>query len=346
LILLCLRYLSSSGWTRLARVALAAAIAWIVTLPVGAWLKAGVHTEPSTSLSVSRLLDHRPPAVVIVILDEANPESIPALQAAIVGMHGQTLRVGTSTAAGYATVYAIPSMLTSSRHDGVIPCGTSQLCGTVSFNMKNLRAEQTDTDVVGAYHPYCAIQGLRSCWAAQTTNPDSPGDNQVLWKAVARRLPLVKDLFDVELNEVAAIRYARTGVTKHALQAPFWRHGGTLYIHHLLPHPMVWSTKDEHIHDLAREYKKNIHGAARFVQDINERLQRRFGADYALIVTSDHPLRTSEWCAKPFFDSPDCLQNNPPNRHQVPFLVLAPTAAQVTLPTTNVGIFTPQPNAG
>lgn len=341
LLVLSLRYLSSSGWERLARMVLAPALALALVMPVSAWFKAASSSTLQPTLSATRILEQAPEAVAILIMDEATVGLLPELQAVVSPAQGQAVHSATTEPAGWSTIFAIPSMLTGSRHDGVVPCGTTQLCGGVSFNMKNLRASRPDIDVIGSYHPYCEMHGLRSCWTAQVTNSDSPSTNRDLWKAIGRRLPFLGGFFDVELDEVTAMRYVRDGVARHVFEAPFWRLGGTLYVHHLLPHPTTWPIWGKNVHNLSKEYKANMHDAARFVGLVNERLKAAFGLDYVLIVTTDHSLRTLWWCAQPFFRTPDCLSENPPNSSQVPFFVLAPESVKVTLPATNVGIFTP-----
>lgn len=344
LLLTSLRYFQPSAWARMARITLAAVTTWILVLPASAWFHDDEPAKGSPTLSVSRIVDKAPGAVAILILDEASEQIIPGLRAAIAASPGQAIHVGTSTAAGDATIYAIPSMLTTSRHDNVVPCGAAQLCGGMNFDMRNLQATQADTDVVGTYHPYCEIQGLRSCWTAQVTNADSPSINGNLLRAIGRRLPLVGEMFDVELKEAPAYDYVRSGVAAHAFKAPFWQNGGTLYIHYLRPHPTSWPTWDSDAHNLFEEYTENMRRAAGFARQLNDRLKDRFGIDYALIVTSDHPLRTSFWCGRSYFFSADCVEKNRTDSSLVPFAVLAPDTAHVSLPATNVGVFTPLPS--
>ena len=74
-------------------------------------------------------------------------------------------------------------------------------------------------------------------------------------------------------------------------QAPFWKQGGVLYLGLSMPHPPGingLSTLDAY-------YESNIALPQSFTQGLLVRLQQRFGDDYALLMTSDHPLRDL-WC--------------------------------------------------
>jgi hypothetical protein len=124
-----------------------------------------------------------------------------------------------------------------------------------------------------------------------------------------------------------------TLITEAAFQMPFWNRGGVLYVHQLAPHPKMVTGLPLNV-----EYRENVSSAAKFVQEIDVRLRERFGEDYILIVTSDHPLRTqSRWC-QGMYSSDDCLAKNPPEGELVPFLVKAPQGTRVSMPKSNIGV--------
>jgi hypothetical protein len=132
----------------------------------------------------------------------------------------------------------------------------------------------------------------------------------------------------------------RDAVAQYAFSAPFWSDGGgILYVHQLLPHPDGAST----VLSLHNEYQLKMTQAVQFVSLIRNKLQKKFGNEYLLIVTTDHPLRTSMWCRKPAYDSVNCSKENFPETNNVPFMVLAPENVPVTIPATNVGVFSPAP---
>lgn len=325
-------YLSDRAWRQGARFILIAIVAWVLSPLLFAWIQSDEATH--RTFTIERVVKRPPKAVVVVILDEMSPELAPLLRPALTAQD-HTLHVGKIQKAGKDTIYAIPSMLAPKRHDGVVACGATRLCGDVFFDMARLQATQPDTDVVGFFHPYCAIQGLRSCWVPLPTHASSAE----LFNRMTAHLRLVTGGIFPKLNEPAAKWTAfskRDAITQHALNAPFWSAGGgILYVHQYLPHPDGIATGLS----LNDEYHVKMRQAVQLVSLIRDKLQRDFGKEYLLIVTSDHPLRTSMWCSKPAYESASCLKENFLDNDNVPFMVLAPKNVVVAIPTTNVGVF-------
>lgn len=328
------RFLSGVLWHRAARAIVMVIIAWAIAPLMLAWMQSDVRIRPT--FSVQRILPHSPKAVVIIILDEMSPELMPFLMPSI-RQESHALHTATVQKAGKDTIYAIPSMLTPQRHDGVAVCGNTQLCGRVFFDMSRLRASQADTDIVGFFHPYCAVRGVRSCWTPVPAAVSSAS----LFNNMTAQLHLATGGVFPKLKEPeAGVTSARTRklIADHALGAPFWSSGGgVLYIHQYLPHPDGTVAR----RGLKGEYQDKTEQSARFVYLIREKLKRNFGTDYALIVTSDHPLRTSMWCSKPAYDSADCVKDNPIDSDYVPLIISAPSNVRVTIPKTNVGLLSP-----
>lgn len=208
--------------------------------------------------------------------------------------------------------------------------------------MARLTAIDSNTDVVGFYHPYCSIQGLRSCWVATTDDFYLSHGGPSLINAVLKRLPLPGPTLKNPVNRQAmegteAFYYARKKIENKAFNAPFWVDGGgLLYIHQLLPHPPA----NEQSNSLYQDYMNNIADAGYFIEKIQHRLKETFGGDYAIIVTSDHPLRTSRlWCKRRPYSAGACLKNLPSEGNIVPFAVFAPRGSIVNIPDSNVGVF-------
>lgn len=326
--------LSDRAWHQSARVFLVAIVAWVLSPLLFAW----IHSDQTTrrTLAIERVVRHPPKAVVVLILDEMSPELAPLLRPVLTSQD-HIFHVGQVQKAGKDTIYAIPSMLTSKRHDDVAACGATRLCGADFFDMALLRAARTDIDLVGFFHPYCTIQGLRSCWIPLPTDASSA----VIFNNMTAQLHLVTGGLIPKLKEPAAkwsAESTRRAIAQHALNAPFWSEGGgMLYVHQYLPHP-------DGVADgfsLHEEYHMKMRRAVRFVSQIKNKLQGHFGKEYMLIVTSDHPLRTSMWCSKPAYESSNCANENFRETKNVPFIVLAPRNVRVTIPTTNVGLFSP-----
>ena len=329
-------------WRKTGIASLVFLIAWAVSTPVISLFQTDTTITPT--LSVERILKHPPKAVVVIILDELSPEMAPIFMPGLDNAK-HLIHVGTTLKAGKNTINAIPSMLKDKRHDDVVVCGYTMLCGENPFDMSQLKVNNTSTDIVGFYHPYCAIQGLRSCWKADNNPKKYPTPSITLnyLRLLISSLPIINTFFKINPNEEShntnnsEYIYIRNSVTQHALTAPIWTEGGLLYIHQFLPHPVGNGTKRR----LKEEYEGNLHKAAEFVSTLKHRLQNHFGADYALIITTDHPLRTKKWCSDSIFAEADCERENHAETGTIPFIVSAPKLLQVKIPSSNVGVFSP-----
>ena len=196
--------------------------------------------------------------------------------------------------AGRDTLDAIPAMFARHPFPEARPCGLSSICrGAHVLDYSRVRASRDDIDVVAMYHPYCAIRGLRSC-----VDIEGPRTYRSAWKQVinlyAARLGWPLASFDVG---VATARVktseAREAHLQAVMQAPFWRHGGALYAHLPMPHPLALATDDR----LDTEYAANLQTAVVFVHALAQTLTKQFGDRARIVITSDHPLRPAVWCS-------------------------------------------------
>jgi hypothetical protein len=71
---------------------------------------------------------------------------------------------------------------------------------------------------------------------------------------------------------------------------------------------------------------------------LSNKLKNRFGDDFLLIVTSDHPLRVTHHCMHPMYKSENCTKGLPPNRNKVPLIIATPRPVDIHLHDTNVGL--------
>lgn len=312
-------------------------LAWILAMPVLGLVRASSNVVTVEVFDFSRLFNRMPAATAFVLLDEWSPEFSEPV-ASILDDGRQVVYRGVTKKAGIDTIYAIPSMFTHEQHSQVAPCGFSVLCGSSTFSFKWLRAYQSAVDVVGFHHPYCDMEGLRSCIRIASKDVSAKGAvnvKSVIGFALSE-LPLVGRFFsflsDHGWSESKHDRMV-TLITEAAFKMPFWNRGGVLYVHQLAPHPKMITGRPLNV-----EYRENVSRAARFVQEIDGKLRERFGQDYILIVTSDHPLRTdSRWC-QGMYSSKDCFATNPPEGDQVPFLVKAPQGTRINMPGSNIGV--------
>ncbi len=329
-------YVSDKAFRKTIKILLAMVVGWIVSIPLVAWFQS--DSAQQTTLSLDSIFKEPPKAVVVLILDEFSPESASIIKNAMANTD-HVLHFRTSVKAGKSTINAIPSMLTSVRHDEVVVCGFTRLCGKTPFDMSKLKAAQPNTDVVGFYHPYCAIQGLRSCWKAEANQLGNSSSIFSYLLRLVERVPLInivmKDNHSKATNVNETYQNIRDDITKHALAAPIWNEGGLLYIHQLLPHPIGFGVKRR----LKDEYEENLLKASDFVGALSKSLQKRFGSNYALIVTTDHPLRKGMWCANEVYANDNCNNENLPETEMIPFLLSSHALLEVKIPNTNVGIF-------
>ncbi|MBW7567400.1 hypothetical protein KIF53_21885 [Chromobacterium subtsugae] len=109
-----------------------------------------------------------------------------------------------------------------------------------------------------------------------------------------------------------------------------------LYLHLPLPHPSMETRENLRSHYLA-----NLADASQVLGQLLDKMRGRFGDDFSVIVTSDHPLRTEGWCRpEREYHAADCSLGLPANRKQVPFIVISPRLAeQPRMPADNLGVF-------
>jgi hypothetical protein len=100
--------------------------------------------------------------------------------------------------------------------------------------------------------------------------------------------------------------------------APFWSKGGLLYVHLLLPHPPSVSGETQ----LADAYAANVARAKELVFDVLGRLgQGPSRDDFALVITSDHHLRSEVWCKVEPYVRHDCQLPAEMLTAEIPFIV-------------------------
>jgi hypothetical protein len=333
LLYVLVRFCGELFWRKTGRIFMVMFISLLISTPTISFFQTVTTIKPT--LSVERIFKVPPKAVVVIIFDELSPEMMPIFRPALTnGEH--VLHIGTTLKAGKNTINAIPSMLTSMRHDDVVVCGSTRLCGENPFDMSYLKAAHSSIDVVGFYHPYCAIQGLRSCWSPEKSNSNKYSlMNLNYFLSLLSSLPVIHRVFNINVtDDQLNTKNLRNSIAKTALTAPIWTEGGLLYIHQFLPHPA--GLKPYHLKD---EYNSNVLDAAGFITTLKNQLQNNFGADYALIITTDHPLRTEFWCASDAYNKADCNKDLPAETENIPFMVSAPKQLAVQIPETNVGIF-------
>jgi hypothetical protein len=276
--------------------------------------------------------------LLVLILDETSPEYAKGM---IRGLTDAQLFIKSTevAAAGKSTINSIPSMFSTSRHDDVTSCNSTALCGPRNFDFASLTANRDTTDIVGFWHPYCAIKGLRSCVREEGIFAESSSVNfglYVLWCGQFDRRGMFA-FCEKGIPHAAVVEHTRKVMSQKIHAAPFWQEGGRLFVHFPLPHPSM--TYD--FASLKVEYEHNVGQAEQLVSELTARMMSRFGKDFTLVITSDHALRTMMWCASPQYSRPGCVEGLPPDRGRVPYIIASPKPIDVAISVSNVGLLSP-----
>jgi hypothetical protein len=326
------RFASPATKIKLFRFFLGAASTWLIATPVAALYYERFSPEAST-FDLRSVINPQPIATVFVVLDELSP-AYASVVTSYIPSRDFLVTIGAAKKAGQSTVNAIPSMLTGLPHDDVAPCGAAVLCGSGGFSPARLKATLPNTDVVGFYHPYCEIRGLRFCY--RITSRDlklSATAAQILW-AASSIIPIIGGITltafpNLSKNQELTATTVRETIRAKTFQAPFWtKGGGILFVHQLLPHPSGVASKNS----LKSEYEDNVRVAAMFVSELVSKLSATFGQDFVLIVTSDHPLRVEMWCASPQYAGEFCSKGLPAAGTHVPFIIITDKNSSIRTP--------------
>ncbi len=271
--------------------------------------------------------------VLFLVLDELSVEGSKNLESTI-KQFDLPYRMEVINAPTNATIQAIPTLLTGVEHHDMHVCGSTTICGKAQkLDFSKLILFDKNTDVVGIYHPYCSINGLRSCFASnaffRTPVVDffcSVLNFQSFGSAI---LPCIEKIGTMQERTLTMVNSVN--------QMPFWEQGGLLYIHLPIPHPWL----ENHAAKGAREaldihYQEKIVLASDVIKDLLNRLTIRFGNDFIFVITTDHSLRTDLWCKSTFA----CAHPNPTYSYDIPFIVISPTLkADAAFPKSQLEIF-------
>ena len=322
-------------WSRLGKAITVASLIFSLT-PIAWGFALGLRNNmPIETLNLDSMIDRQySKNSIVIVLDETSPEYSPILIRPL--EDAKLIVVGKEVeAAGKNTGNAIPSMLTGLRYDNVIPCAMNSLCGSNSIDFTSLIASNKKSDIIGFFHPYCGINGLRSCVKQEKTVETWLGGFKYFFCYSFNKKNLLK-FCNASGAHGAGISFVeiRRLLVEKMHKAPFWQEGGLLYIHIPLPHP----PSNKAHSTLKEEYEENITDAADLLGLLSKKLKDRFGDDFLLIVTSDHALRVLRHCTYPMYKNENCSKDLPPNRNKVPLIIATPRLVDVYLPDTNVGL--------
>ena len=274
---------------------------------------------PHIELLADSQLHHRP--VVVILLDEFSAGSSQDLEVALAGRELQ-VESWAVPSIGRNTLDAIPAIFSGARLLSARPCTRTAVCGRSRVvDFARMRVARDDVDIVGTYHRYCAIKGLRSCLSTQ-------GDDLPPFRSFLCALPF-RRLMEAQLgcNRKGYAEFGlevATVVGRELMAAPFWTQGGLLYAHLIAPHPPSSSGETR----LADAYAANLVQTRDLVLKVVDRLERTpFREDFTMVITSDHHLRSEVWCATEPYASHDCELPAAMRSAAVPFIVATRGAA-------------------
>ena len=273
-------------------------------------------------------------AVVLVLDEWSYTAAAPVISALSAG--GRTVHARGVQPSGKHTIGSIPGLLTGHPFDGARACSASALCADAgTFDFSKQRISVPNFNLVGAYHPYCALNGLAYCRQFGVLSFDNGLVGFGCNFATVLSLGHQFEICERQWLTAEKVARSRRAVSESAFIAPFWQTGGVLYIHTLLPHPPGESNGG----NLDQDYADNLKLASELARDLLARLEQQFGNDFLLVVTSDHPLRPDVWCATYRYRQDGCLADTGIESTQVPLVAVGRNSASLMTLTDNFGLF-------
>lgn len=303
------------AWARVRRVLVMGCVVFMTSqLVFAAWRAPQLIWPP---VGPAETPGSRKAATLFLLLDELNAKSA-APFVDVLRMRGLSVNAKSIATVGDSTSKVIPEMFSGLRFEQAKPCGLTAICSVSNvLDFARIVASRPDIDVVGFFHPYCAIRGLRSC--ERITMSSTLMDPERWLCAVWRRTGLPTDLPTSRCSSV----YNRvwgdlTRETIAALwRAPVWREGGFLFAHLPLPHP----PGSDATGSLQSHYQDNLNRAVLLVDQMLTRA-RDAGLEPRLVIFSDHPLRQSHWCTHYApYAAGGCVPQEALHDEQVPLII-------------------------
>ncbi len=303
-----------SSWPRIRRTVMTGAILFWCSQVVLVWLFAPRLEWPPRPLSGEARRDG---ITVFLLLDEMNAKLAPAFVDTL-REEGLEVAQRRMKAVGPNTLNVVPQMFSGLPFDMAKACWTTAICSSGNvLDFARITASRNDIDVVGFYHPYCAMKGLRSCSSLELSVLQMLDPQR--WRcAVADRLRLGGLWRGMDCGP-AQLR-GWDGLVSRMLESlwaiPVWTQGGLLFAHLPLPHP-PGSTPQA---TLQRHYLDNAERARAVVREMARRA-RASGREFHFVIFSDHPLRQSQWCRNRLYAGSGCADNPQFEDDAVPLIV-------------------------
>jgi hypothetical protein len=205
---------------------------------------------------------------------------------------------------------------------GAKACSPSAICaGSEVLDFARIRASAPDIDVVGFYHPYCDMQGLR--WCRRITQHYDDLSEFDRWRcALWRRTGWAGGSLSAQAcGNVDGLVWenVRRAVIATMRQAPTLQSGGVLYVHVPLPHPPGEAGGQT----LRADYEANLVRAAQLLGELITTVDKA-GLTPRIVLFSDHPLRQVYWCKEAVqYAGAGCVMDASLRDAEVPVIVAA-----------------------
>jgi hypothetical protein len=248
---------------------------------------------------------------------------------------GLFISVTTAAPAGDNTLDIVPSLISRQLlGPNVALCGWRMLCSDrTAVDMGRVHVGREGVDLIGTYHAWCSLRGWRSC--VKDHKLEAPWSTQMADLVCGLRAAIGRQNIECRRRIMADMIGTREAALVAERGAPFWREGGDLIMHILLPH-LPASVEDQP--SIAVAYEKNLERAAAWLDELAIRLRARFPQGFRIVVFSDHPLRNITGCNESY--SNNCER---PIRYadpyRVPVIVVAPDHVALPIMETNLHVF-------
>jgi hypothetical protein len=313
--------ISLDTWKRLHLACIVGGVIFIFSPVVMANMNAVEVYWPSPSYQPPTIVAPNMPAqnTIVLLLDELSASAagpiIENLQAA--SFHVKATKIDP---AGKNTINVIPAIWMRTSFEKSDACGLTQLCSeTKVLDFSKVKASSDNIDIVGTFHRYCSIQGLRFCSFGSMSIRSASREFACgfPWKHVVKILVNKSEFCDPSPAERKSFSDLIHNMQKNLLEAPFWQKGGILFAHLLVPHPLLGAPSKT----LSEEYSENIASGASLVKLVAEKARLVFGDDFRIIVFSDHSLRPEVWCTGKIYREPECKRDASQLSTQVPLII-------------------------
>jgi hypothetical protein len=296
-------------------------VAWVVLVISGPILARALAPRvvwpPSLRADAAIQPLPRESAVLVILFDELGAAASEPLAAVVAQTFPNYSRAAVRSVADM-TAKVVPEMFVRRPFTTARPCSTTAVCDHGhALDFAQVMASRQDIDVVGFYHPYCSIQGLR--WCRQVA-PPADHYSPLRWWCAAERTTfgrLAPESPRCQALPLARAAAFRESIVRQIDTAPFWTQGGTLFVHLPIPHPPGATPGGS----LAEHYAANLVEARQLLQRWLSEGVHRFGDRFAVVVFSDHALRYAGACRSTLYRHSDCTMPETYRDTKVPVIV-------------------------